>query len=139
MSNGARLRNLVEEGEDLLVLIRRQVLIGHGPARWHEEEHAPELCSGHLHQAGDFVQPVEVMARYGGVDLRIETDAPGLLQGVDGPCEGPGHTAETVVRVGVRAIQTDGHPRHTGLLEFLDGFRCQQRRGTGRDRGSQPY
>jgi len=77
------------------------------------------------------------VAADGGVDLRREADALGLFEGQHGAVEGAGDLAEVVVRRGVPSIHADGDAGDAGALEAGDGFRGQQRGGTGRNRGAE--
>ena len=110
-------RELVHEGEDLLVLLGQEVVLGGGAAGDDEEEQAPHLGADFLGDLRHFGQPVHVAAGDGGLKLGIETDIARVTQGKQGAVEGARDAAEIVVRGGVGPIEADGHAGDAGFLE----------------------
>ena len=57
------LRQIVEEGENLFILFRSEVLGRRRASRRYQEEHAPQLRTRTLHQVCDLAQAANIVSR----------------------------------------------------------------------------
>src|ERR1035441_3049258 len=132
------LRQIVEEGEDLFVLFRSQVLRCRRPSRRNQKEHAPELRANALDQPRNLAQAADIVPGDGGVHLSLQANSLCMFQRENRTIEGTVDTAESVVAFRVRPIEADCHPGQSTVPKPFDGTLRQQWSCARSHGGSQP-
>ncbi len=72
-------------------------------------------------------QTVYISPHHRRLDLRIQPNLPSMPQRPQPSGKRPAHTSKTIMRCGIRPIQTDRHARYPAFLEPVNRLRCQQR------------
>ena len=72
-------------------------------------------------------QTVYISPHHRRLDLRIQPNFPSMPQRPQPSGKRPAHTSKTIMRCGIRPIQTDRHARYPAFLEPVNRLCCQQR------------
>src|ERR1051326_1973887 len=118
--------DLVEELENLLVFLTREVVVLQGTSRDHQEKQAPHLRPDIRGDLGDLRQLMKVASRDGRLELRLQADIAGVPESLHGAVERARDAPEAIVRCGIWPVQADRHARYSTPFELLDSLVGQQ-------------
>ena len=123
----SHLGNSGQEIKHTLILRRRQIVLQARPPRYYQKKQAPKPRPDLRRQLRNRPQTVHVSPHHRRLDLRIQPNFPSMPQRPHTRGKRPAHASKTIMRCGIRPIQTDRHARYPAFLEPVNRLYGQQR------------